>query len=54
MPSVESISAKWPNLAKQILKIFRPEENDVIAIFGAHTKGKAGAEAGAWTLITQL
>jgi len=54
MPSVESISAKWPNIAKQILNIFQPEENDVIVIAGAHTKGKAeaGARAAAWTLIT--
>lgn len=54
MPSVESISAKWPNLAKQILDTFQLEENDVIVIAGAHSKegAEAGARAAAWTLIT--
>ncbi len=53
MPPSESISRKWPNVTKQILNTFQPEENDVIIIAGAHTEKKAeeAGRAAAWTLI---
>ena len=55
MPSIESISRR-PDLVKQILNMFRPEENDAIVIAGAETKEKAeeSARAAAWTLLQQI
>lgn len=53
IPPFELISKKWPNVAKEILDTFQPEENDVIIIAGAHTQERAeeGGRAAAWTLI---
>jgi len=48
-----NIVRDWPKVAKQILEVFYPRENDVIVIGGADTKDKAedGASAAAWTLL---
>jgi len=48
-----NIARDWPKVAKQILEVFHPRENDVIVIGGADTEDKAedGARAAAWTLL---
>ncbi|MBS7643336.1 DUF4443 domain-containing protein [Candidatus Bathyarchaeota archaeon] len=53
-PAVSSdVEKDWPEVARQILKIFRPAENDVIVIGSADTEVKAeeGARAAAWILL---
>ena len=47
------VGKDWPEVARQILKVFHPSENDVIVVGSADTKVKAedGARAAAWTLL---
>jgi ribosomal protein S19E (S16A) len=44
---------RWPSVAKQILEMFQPEENDVIVIAGGDSEeiAEEGARAAAWTLM---
>jgi len=54
IPSVsENFERDFPTVAKQILKLLQPEENDVIIISGADTPNvaKHGIIAAAWTLF---
>lgn len=54
IPSVSTNVAKdFPKAASQILKLLKPEENDVIIIVSANTPEKAqyGALAAAWALL---
>jgi len=48
-----NVARDWPKVAKQILEVFHPKENDVIVIGGAETKGEAedGARAAALILL---
>jgi predicted transcriptional regulator len=48
-----NIEKEYPHAAKQILKDFAPQENDVIVIAGGDTalKAKRGAFAASWSLI---
>ena len=53
MPPPAKIESKeWPEISRQLLELFQPEENDVIIIGGADTEEKAeqGARAASWTL----
>jgi len=53
MPPLAMIESKeWPGIARQLLELFQPEENDVIIVCGAETEEKAeqGARAASWTL----
>jgi len=53
MPPPTRIEPKeWPEIARRLLELFQPEENDVIIIGGADTEEKAeqGARAASWTL----
>ena len=49
----EDVTKDYPNVAKQIMELFQPRENDVIILGGADTRDRAedGARAAAWTLI---
>jgi len=51
-PPAETQPKEWPEIAKQLLELFQPEENDVIIVGGAETEEKAelGARAASWTL----
>ncbi|MEM3696316.1 MAG: DUF4443 domain-containing protein [Candidatus Bathyarchaeia archaeon] len=54
IPSVSSnVAEDFPKAASQILKLLKPEENDVIIIVGADAPEKAhyGALAAAWVLL---
>ncbi|MFQ6080550.1 MAG: DUF4443 domain-containing protein [Candidatus Bathyarchaeia archaeon] len=54
MPAIsEDVMKEYPNIAKQIMELFQPKENDVIILGGADTRDGAedGARAAAWTLI---
>lgn len=54
MPTIsEDVMKEYPNIAKQIMELFQPKENDVIILGGADTREGAedGARAAAWTLI---
>jgi len=54
MPPISKDAMKdYPNIAKQIMELFQPEENDAIIIGGADTRDGAeeGARAAAWTLM---
>ncbi|MGQ9507164.1 MAG: DUF4443 domain-containing protein [Candidatus Bathycorpusculaceae bacterium] len=54
IPSVSSnVADDFPKAANQILKLLKPEENDVIIIVSANTPEKAeyGTLAAAWTLL---
>ncbi|MCD6445902.1 DUF4443 domain-containing protein [Candidatus Bathyarchaeota archaeon] len=54
LPSVnEDLAKNFPNATKQITKLLKPEENDVIIIVSANSWEKAvyGSLAAAWTLI---
>jgi len=53
MPPPAKIESKeWPEISRQLLELFQPEENDVIIIGGADTEEKAeqGARAASGTL----
>ncbi len=54
IPSVsDDVSKDFPKLAEQIIKLFKPNENDVIVVAGAddlHT-ARYGAMAAFWTLL---
>ncbi len=56
--SIESVSnnveKQYPKVAKQILELMRPQENDVIIVSSAETalKAKRGAFAASWSLIS--
>lgn len=55
IPSVSvDVKSDFPKAAKQILNLFKPEDNDVIIIVSAEDSKKAiyGALAAAWTLLT--
>ncbi|MGB9778011.1 MAG: DUF4443 domain-containing protein [Candidatus Bathyarchaeales archaeon] len=54
IPSVsDDVAEDFPKAASQILKLLKPEENDVIIIVSANTPEKAhyGALAAAWALL---
>lgn len=54
MPTIsEDVMKDYPNIAKEIMELFQPKENDVIILGGADTRDGAedGARAAAWTLI---
>jgi predicted transcriptional regulator len=54
IPSVSDDVAKdFPNVANQIVRLLKPEENDVIVIGSADSLGKAeyGTLAAAWTVL---
>ncbi|MEM1589577.1 MAG: DUF4443 domain-containing protein, partial [Candidatus Bathyarchaeia archaeon] len=54
VPSVSmDLASDFPKTAEHIVKVFQPEENDVIVIGGADTMDLAeyGAAAAAWTLL---
>jgi len=52
-PPADIMPRNWGGLAKRILELFEPGENDVIVIAGGDTEEKAedGGRAAAWTLI---
>jgi predicted transcriptional regulator len=56
--SIESVSnnveKQYPKVAKQILELMKPQENDVIIVASAETalKAKRGAFAASWSLIS--
>jgi len=55
IPSVsEDVARDFPNAAREIVKLFGPEENDAIVISSAENGKKAeyGALAAAWTLLS--
>lgn len=49
----ESVEVQFPEAAKAILGVLKPEENDVIVVAGGDSllKAKRGAFAAAWTLL---
>ena len=51
-PPAKTESKEWPEISRQLLELFQPEENDVIIVGGADTEEKAeqGARAASWTL----
>ncbi|MBC7130245.1 DUF4443 domain-containing protein [Candidatus Bathyarchaeota archaeon] len=51
----EDASKDYPTLVKNLVELFKPEENDVIIIGGADSQEMAeyGAMAAAWTLISE-
>lgn len=51
-PPADIESKEWPEIGRQLLELFQPEENDVIIVGGADTEEKAeqGARAASWTL----
>jgi len=54
IPSVSSdVTKDFPKLAKQLIKVFKPGENDVVIVGGADAQHLAeyGAMAAAWTLL---
>lgn len=54
MPTIsEDVMKDYPNIAKEIMELFQPKENDVIILGGADTRDGAedGARAAAWTII---
>ena len=54
IPSISEDALKdYPDAAKRIIKLFQPEENDVIILGGASTQEKAedGAMEAAWMLL---
>ena len=54
MPTIsEDVMKEYPDIAKQIMELFQPKENDVIILGGADTRDGAedGARAAAWTLV---
>jgi len=54
MPGVSDVTSEHPEFAEEVVERFQPDENDVIVIVGADTRGKAeyGALAVAWSLLT--
>jgi predicted transcriptional regulator len=56
--SIESVSnnveKQYPKVAKQILELMKPQENDVVIVASAETalKAKRGAFAASWSLIS--
>ena len=54
LPTIsEDVMRDYPNVARSIIEIFKPIENDVIIFGGADTSEKAeeGARIAAWTLV---
>ncbi len=54
IPSVsDDVAQDFPKAADQIVRLFQPEENDVIVIVSGYSSEKAeyGALAAAWTLV---
>ena len=53
MPPLAMIESKeWPEISRQLLELFQPEENDVIIVGGGDSEEKAeqGARAASWTI----
>jgi hypothetical protein len=56
IPSVSNnVAEDFPKAASQILKLLKPEENDVVIIVSANSPEKAqyGALAAAWALLSK-
>jgi hypothetical protein len=54
IPSVsDDVAEDFPKAANQIVRLFQPEENDVMVIVSGDSSEKAeyGALAAAWTLV---
>jgi len=55
-PPEEVASEGWPEISKKIIKIFQPNEDDVIIVTGGASPklAEAGARAAAWTLLENI
>jgi len=51
-PPTKMESIEWPEISRQLLELFQPEENDVIIVGGGDSEEKAeqGARAASWTI----